>query len=530
MDVGTEQASEATTTFHLGTGVGLVGATTLAVFEPMNAELASVMWGRIEQGCGIDELLDALSTAGLRTLGSFAMAQYEESAVRLVVRGSGVAEVVTAASTHRIVGEDVRTWHEELIAAPVSVTVMLGAPTSVPSPFVVTSGVLPAVGLVRSPRPATPLRVGMLVGMALPDPGSAVIAASDGPVDAPDPSSTLSVSEFLRSTGELSARARPSDSDVAAPAEASAVDPVAPAIAESDEPGSVDLDDDPGDEYDSIWGHTVARAVESAAVRPAEVDDAHHAEMPPTPPPVPSTDPSPAPQPPAVPVAPFPSVDGSGLIAAVPLSQPPSVPTSAAPSVPTSAAPSVPPAVAPEASDHDGRTMTRAQIQALKAKVGASPPSSPAMGGPAVQAVVCAAGHASPPHFQRCRVCGVSVDGPPVMVARPVLGSLSFSDGTQVALDRPAVIGRNPKLEGAMPSEIPAIVKLDVGQGLSRSHALVRIEGWQVLLEDLNSANGTIVQAPGRPAQRMRNGEPVLLENGTTIDFGGEISCVVEVL
>ena len=71
-------------------------------------------------------------------------------------------------------------------------------------------------------------------------------------------------------------------------------------------------------------------------------------------------------------------------------------------------------------------------------------------------------------------------------------------------------------------------MRLDVGQGLSRTHAAVRLEGWQVLLDDLNSANGTIVQLPGREARRLHPGEPVLLEHGTTIDFGGEITCVVE--
>jgi pSer/pThr/pTyr-binding forkhead associated (FHA) protein len=86
------------------------------------------------------------------------------------------------------------------------------------------------------------------------------------------------------------------------------------------------------------------------------------------------------------------------------------------------------------------------------------------------------------------------------------------------------LIGRNPKLEGRMPSEMPQLLRLDVGQGLSRTHAIVRLEGWQVLIEDLNSANGTVVTSPGIAPRRLHAGEPVLLDHGATIDFGGELT------
>jgi len=122
----------------------------------------------------------------------------------------------------------------------------------------------------------------------------------------------------------------------------------------------------------------------------------------------------------------------------------------------------------------------------------------------------------------------VPLQGSPVLISRPTLARLRFSDGRVVALDRPVLIGRNPKVEHPIDGEMPGTVKLDVGQGLSRTHALVRLEGWQVLLEDLNSANGTIVRLPQREPRRLHPGEPVLLEPGTTIDFGGEIDAAVE--
>ena len=103
------------------------------------------------------------------------------------------------------------------------------------------------------------------------------------------------------------------------------------------------------------------------------------------------------------------------------------------------------------------------------------------------------------------------------------MGKLAFSNGETVILDRPAIIGRNPGVEGRL-QEVPHLVKLDLGKALSRSHAAVRLEGWQVLLEDLGSANGTTVTLPGREERRLHPGEPILLEDGTLVDFGGEIS------
>jgi len=107
------------------------------------------------------------------------------------------------------------------------------------------------------------------------------------------------------------------------------------------------------------------------------------------------------------------------------------------------------------------------------------------------------------------------------MVARPSLGRLRFSNGLEVVLDRPQLIGRNPKLVEKISNELPNLVKLEEFEGLSRRHAAVHLEGWQVLVEDLNSANGTVVALPGRPARRLHAGEPIILEPGAVIDLGG---------
>ena len=106
---------------------------------------------------------------------------------------------------------------------------------------------------------------------------------------------------------------------------------------------------------------------------------------------------------------------------------------------------------------------------------------------------------------------------------------LAFSNGERIDVDRPVLIGRNPKVSGAAGGVLPHIMKFDgPGQGLSRTHAEVRIEGAQLVLEDLQSTNGTEVELPGQQRRRLRSGEPVVITHGSLIDFGDELHCTVE--
>lgn len=178
----------------------------------------------------------------------------------------------------------------------------------------------------------------------------------------------------------------------------------------------------------------------------------------------------------------------------------------------------------------DGHTMTKADLAAMRSGVTSVVPTfgAPAMGGPTVQAVMCAANHPSPLGSVSCSQCGQAVGVSPVVIARPRLGRLRLDTGQVIGLDRPLLIGRKPKLEGRMSGEMPQLVELSIGQGLSRTHAMVRLEGWHVLVEDLGSANGTIVTLPGQPPRRLHENEPALLEHGASIDFGGEVTAVFE--
>lgn len=521
-DATSELARWAETGFRVGRGIGLVSGSTMALLEPLNAELAQRLWRLISENRSIDELLEALSATGLRTLGAFSMVQLEGDSLRVVVRGTAGVRVVTADGMRDLSALGVRTWHEVVIDRPSSVELYLGEPLTDGPQFRVTAGCIPASALQRGSgiiddverETVERLEVPAVADVLIPAPESAAeergaaSAAADelvGSPASPDPGVTRSYSDHSDAAAD---DAGVRDSEQSLMADSSSVGGA----------GELELDEDSerdGGKYDAIWGHTQLRTVGSAAVHYDEAGsrDSLHADVP---------------QPPAVvsPELPEPNLGGaagkpehapnSPLIQGVP----------GAPQAQHAGVPSAPSGL----GDHDGRTLTKAQLQAMRAgsATGAAPPGAAAMGGPSVQALLCASQHPNPPHESSCRQCGQSLGGTPIAVPRPTLGTLRFSNSMLVVLNRPAVIGRNPKLQGASTGEVPDLVKIDVGQGLSRTHAAVNIEGWQVLLEDLNSANGTIVQLPGREPRRLHPGEPVLLEHGTTVDFGGEISCIVE--
>ena len=114
--------------------------------------------------------------------------------------------------------------------------------------------------------------------------------------------------------------------------------------------------------------------------------------------------------------------------------------------------------------------------------------------------------------------------------ARPTLGVLRLSTGDVVPLDRSVIMGRNPKADGANEAERPHVVRLpSPGHDISRTHVEIRLDGWHVLLTDLNSVNGTIVTPPWQEPQRLRPNESVPIEPGTVVSLADEVTFRYEV-
>ena len=64
---------------------------------------------------------------------------------------------------------------------------------------------------------------------------------------------------------------------------------------------------------------------------------------------------------------------------------------------------------------------------------------------------------------------------------------------------------------------------------ISRNHAEFVLEGWQVLVRDLGSTNGTTVTRPGQQPVRLRPHEPLEIEPGTVVSLAGEVVLSYEV-
>ena len=147
-------------------------------------------------------------------------------------------------------------------------------------------------------------------------------------------------------------------------------------------------------------------------------------------------------------------------------------------------------------------------------------PASPA--GDEVLGIRCSRGHFNNPKAGYCQVCGISMvhithrlePGP-----RPTLGFVVFSDGATYAVDRPYLIGREP--QPSLDSGMAALATQDVSQSVSREHAKLTLDGWDVIYTDIGSTNGSFVwNVSARRWDPILPNVPVVLASGCTISVG----------
>ncbi|WP_374971126.1 FHA domain-containing protein [Terrabacter sp. BE26] len=259
---------------------------------------------------------------------------------------------------------------------------------------------------------------------------------------------------------------------------------------------------------------------------------------PPTPPPPPPL-PLPPQAPPGRSPVPAPGAPVTGATA-YPTARPPAEPTFDVPVMPrpTPSAPPTPPApptmaaatgpdLGTDGGDDDGElTVDRSALLAARDAA-----RNQAISGPSVLAVLCSAGHPTPPHSDRCRVCGAGIPPQgPFTMPRPPLGVLRLSTGDVVTLDRSVLLGRAPKLgDGLAAHDRPHVVKVPSPErDISRNHVEVILEGWHVLIRDLGTTNGTTVTLPGGSPVRLRANDQQVLEPGSLVSMADEVSFTFE--
>jgi hypothetical protein len=140
-----------------------------------------------------------------------------------------------------------------------------------------------------------------------------------------------------------------------------------------------------------------------------------------------------------------------------------------------------------------------------------------------VDGVLCAAGHFNNPAARACRRCGIGLDQPPRNIKRrprPPLGVLLLDDGTRFPLDGDYVLGREPAFDSDVIEGRSRPLRINDPNGtVSRLHLRISLAGWQVVVSDLGSANGSVLQSSDGECT-LPPYEPTMIEPGARIGIG----------
>jgi hypothetical protein len=167
--------------------------------------------------------------------------------------------------------------------------------------------------------------------------------------------------------------------------------------------------------------------------------------------------------------------------------------------------------------DHDGNTTSLAALRNAVDSAGADLAEAPDAN-TYVTAVLCPSGHPNPPFTASCRVCGMSlVDLPSALVEQPAVGVFVLPSGERVPVDRLILVGRRPEHHAPVGGRPPRVVAFEQEQEVSRNHLQVSVDGWNVSVVDTDSKYGTVVRLPGQDAMTMQPRVPVTIVPGTDV-------------
>lgn len=118
-----------------------------------------------------------------------------------------------------------------------------------------------------------------------------------------------------------------------------------------------------------------------------------------------------------------------------------------------------------------------------------------------VQGINCAAGHFNDPRSVFCATCGLAIaDSDRVVVAgeRPALGILVSEGLAPHVVTREVIVGRYPHEEPEVVEGRADAYEL-TDPSASRIHARLIPHGWDLLVADAGSTNGTKIATGGAP-------------------------------
>ncbi len=142
-----------------------------------------------------------------------------------------------------------------------------------------------------------------------------------------------------------------------------------------------------------------------------------------------------------------------------------------------------------------------------------------------VEGVLCANGHFNHPLAPYCAECGLSLaqqSNRTVWGPRPPIGVLVFDDGQTVNVDMDLVIGRQPDRDDAVRAGKARALPVEDGESaISRKHAVITLSGWDAVIIDQGSANGTYIAPPEATVWTpLSPHQPAPLLPGTRVQVG----------
>ena len=462
------------------------------------------LWEAMEAGAPLADLLRGLAGAhggDVFSLPDFLAAVHEPGGLRVAARGRFRLVAHGPAGRDVVHAPGAIAWEETVLRAD-AVELLLDDDAPGGERLPLRSGVVRAGALLWSAAPGS--------GPA-PSCGPARTAqAAAEPVESAGPAEPAEPAESAASPAAPAAPV-PGGAVTLGPEALDAVLDAPP------EPPSPDpARSDPGAAGEDGAAPGAAGADDSPSLADAQAEFGHHFLSRPQGPPSPAE--------PAGPVGAVPAPSAPGLIREVP-----------APDLILEApSPSASPTPAPRTEDaedwvHDGRTVSPAQLRAMREAAGALPGSAPADGADTVLAVLCDQGHPNAVHAVSCRRCGGRLQTDSLRVPRPLLGRLRASTGAVVDLRHDVVVGRAPAATPRPGRPSPELLIItDADKSASKVHCAVRVEDWDLAVEDLGSSNGTFLLRPGRAPRRLAPHSPEPLAVGDVISLADAATLTVE--
>lgn len=472
-------------------------------------EVVSTLWERLPSHKTLATVVDVLTTqagGSFTALPPFVAAVAEGADVRIALRGGVSARVTAVDGAHELSGAEVTTWSERFVGGasrieitveavegdaglPVHTGIVRAAAVSADlenddaTPLAGALGPAPVVsathdGASASALAAAPVPLALFGGAAL-GADAAISAPLVGAVPVPPvvtPPPVVAPAVAAPAVAPSVVPASVSSPPVSAVPIVPVPGPQTPAVSDDAASG-----DDAPDVPDA--SASAAPEEEGAAAEPAPVTE----EIPEQP----------------AESGPLPVIEGVTLVPTEQTLAPDdddifdqlfgaTVHTAPAPAD----APPVPPL--PAQGDHDGATISAAELRALRQQPSADETPTAVL-----------------------PVAGAS-EGPTV-------GRLRVSSGQVVTLDRTVIIGRRPRSTRASGANLPHLIAVESPQqDISRSHLEVRPEGDTVVVIDLHTTNGSTLLRPGADPVRLHPGEQTLVLTGDVVDLGDGITLAFE--